>query len=137
LPCKIIDPRARIGRGCLPAARRDFDAAERLDPLRVSPAGFHRPLAARVERKLNMSCLYSSACVYVLTALNLAVYAIPLVIVAYLFIKRIIEAPRAATRAWVPLLFFFAVILLLHGVSELIGPDGWVGLIYILAGAYR
>jgi hypothetical protein len=35
------------------------------------------------------------------------------------------------------LLFFFAVILLLHGVSELIGPDGWVGLIYILAGAYR
>jgi hypothetical protein len=64
-----------------------------------------------------MSCLYSTACVYALTALNLAVYAIP-----------------AAIRAWVPLVFLLAVILLLHGVSELIGPDGWTGLIYILAG---
>jgi hypothetical protein len=81
-----------------------------------------------------MSCLYSSACVYVLTALNLAVYAIPLVIVAYLFINRVIKAPRAAIRAWVPLVFLLAVILLMRGVSELIGPDGWTGLIYILAG---
>jgi hypothetical protein len=31
---------------------------------------------------------------YGLTALSLAVYAIPLVIVAYLFINRIIKAPR-------------------------------------------
>jgi hypothetical protein len=81
-----------------------------------------------------MSCLYSTACVYALTALNLAVYAIPLLIVAYLFIKRVIEAPRAAIRSWIPLLFLLGLILLLHGVSELIGPDGWVGLIYILAG---
>src|SRR5262245_37627233 len=95
---------------------------------------FHRPMAAWVDRKGNMSCLYSTACVYALTALNLAVYAIPLLIVAYLFIKRVIDAPRAAIRAWVPLLFLLGVILLLHGVSELIGPDGWVGLIYILAG---
>jgi len=36
---------------------------------------------------------------YGLTALSLAVYAIPLVIVAYLFIKRVIKAPRAARRA--------------------------------------
>jgi hypothetical protein len=35
--------------------------------------------------------LYSTACVYALTALNLAVYAIPLVIVAYLFINRVIK----------------------------------------------
>jgi hypothetical protein len=81
-----------------------------------------------------MSCLYSTACVYALTALNLAVYTIPLVIVAYLFIKRVIEAPRAAIRAWVPLVFLLAVILLLNGLSELVGPNGWVGLIYILAG---
>ena len=81
-----------------------------------------------------MSCLYSTACVYALTALNLAVYSIPLLIVAYLFIERVIEAPRAAIRAWVPLLFLLGVILLLHGVSERVGPDGWVGLIYILAG---
>jgi hypothetical protein len=110
--------------------------APRLDPLRVSAAGLSPPFggAAWVERKRNVSCLYSTACVYALTALNLAVYAIPLMIVAYLIIKRVIKAPRAAIRAWVPLLLFFAVILLLHGVSELIGPDGWVGLIYILAG---
>jgi hypothetical protein len=65
--------------------------------------------------------------------LNLAVYAIPLVIAAYLFIKKAIKAP---IRIWMPLLFFLTVILLLHGVSELIGPDGWVGLIYILAGVW-
>jgi hypothetical protein len=67
---------------------------------------------------------------YGLTALSLAIYAIPLVIAAYLFIKKAIKAP---IRIWMPLLFLFAVILLLHGVSELIGPDGWAGLIYILA----
>ena len=39
---------------------------------------FHRPLAARVERKLNMDCLYSSACVYGVTALTVAIWAIPL-----------------------------------------------------------
>ena len=81
-----------------------------------------------------MSCLYSTACVYALTALALAVYSIPLVLTAYLLIRRVIEAPRAAIRAWVPLLFLLAVLLLSHGLSELIGPDGWVGLIYILAG---
>src|SRR5262245_47277967 len=34
-------------QGALPAARRDFDAAERLDPLRVSAAGLSPPFAAR------------------------------------------------------------------------------------------
>jgi hypothetical protein len=64
---------------------------------------------------------------YGLTALSLAIYAIPLVIVAW----QVIKAP---IRTWVPLLFFLGLILLLQGVSELIGPDGWLGLIYILAG---
>jgi hypothetical protein len=45
-----------------------------------------------------MSCLYSTACVYALTALNLAVYAIPLVIVAYVFIKWVIKDPRPCGR---------------------------------------
>jgi len=88
-------------------------------------------LAARVEWKLNMACLYSTACVYALTALNLAIYAIPLVIVAYLVIKQAIKAP---IRTWVPLLVFFGVFLLLHGANALIGPDSIMGLIYILAG---
>ena len=81
-----------------------------------------------------MSCLYSTGCVSALTALNLAVYAIPLLIVAYLFINRVIKAPRAAIRAWIPLLSLLAVILLLHGISELSRPDGWIGLLYILVG---
>jgi len=42
---------------------------------------------------------------------------------------------KAPIRTWVPLLFFLGLILLLHGVSELIGPDGMTALIYILAGA--
>jgi hypothetical protein len=59
---------------------------------------------------------------YGLTALALGVYSIPLLIAAYLFINRVIKAPRAAIRAWVPLVFFLAVILLLHGVSDLNRP---------------
>ena len=81
-----------------------------------------------------MNCLYSSACVTALSFVSLAVYTIPLVIVAYLFIRRLIKAPRLAAWLWSPLVFLLAVIFLLHGVSELIGSDGWVGLIYILAG---
>ena len=87
-----------------------------------------------LERKRTLSCLYSHACVSALAALALAVYSIPLLLTAYLLIRRIIEAPRAAIRAWVPLLLLLAVLLLSHGVSGFIGPDGWVGLIYILAG---
>jgi hypothetical protein len=68
---------------------------------------------------------------YGLTALSLAIYAIPLVIVAYLVIGQAIKAP---IRTWVPLLVFFEVFLLLHGVNELIGPDAITGLIYFLAG---
>ena len=64
---------------------------------------------------------------YGLAALSLAIYAIPLLIVAW----QVIKAP---IRTWVPLVFFLAMILLLHGVSELIGPDGMTALIYILAG---
>jgi hypothetical protein len=91
-----------------PAARRNLpqSLAPRLDPLRVSAAGLSPPFGLRAERKLNMSCNYSTACVYALTALNLAVYAIPLVIVAYLVIKPVIKAPRTAIRAWVPCCFY-------------------------------
>ena len=67
---------------------------------------------------------------YGLAALNLAIYAIPLLIVAYLVIKQAIKAP---IRTWVPLLFFLGLILLLQGVSEFIGPEGMTALIYILA----
>jgi hypothetical protein len=41
---------------------------------------------------------------YGLNALSLAIYAIPLVIVAYLVIGQAIKAP---IRTWVPLLVFF------------------------------
>jgi hypothetical protein len=64
---------------------------------------------------------------YVLAALSLAIYAIPLLIVAY----RVIKAP---IRTWVPLLFFLGLILLIQGISELIGPESITALIYILAG---
>jgi hypothetical protein len=75
-----------------------------------------------------MSCIYSSACVYGLTALSVAIYSIPLLFVIW----RVAKAP---IRIWVPLLFFLGLILLIQGASELIGTDGWTGLIHILAGA--
>ena len=74
-----------------------------------------------------MSCISSSACVYGLAALSVAIYSIPLLFVIW----RVVKAP---IRTWVPLLFFLGLILLIQGASELIGPDGMKALIYILAG---
>ena len=103
-----------------------------LNPLRGERC---RSFTWAVERERNMSCVYSHACVSALAALALAVYSIPLVLTAYFLIKRVIEDPRAAMRAFAPLLLLLGVLLLSHGVSGFIGPDGWTGLIYILAGA--
>ena len=74
-----------------------------------------------------MSCLYSTACVYGVTALVVAIWLIPLLISLWLWRK----------RPWVPLLFFLGLIFLIQGVSALIGPNELMGLIYILAGAGR
>jgi hypothetical protein len=92
---------------------------------------FHRPLAAQAERKLNMSCLYSTACVYGVTALTVAIWLIPLLIILWLWRKTHIR------RTWVPLLFFFGLIFLIQGVSALIGPNELMALAYILAGAAK
>jgi hypothetical protein len=113
-----------------PAARRNSSARRQLG---VPVAGSalpveNRPLAARVERKLNMSCLYSTACVYGVTALTVAIWAIPLLITLWLWRKR---------RTWVPLLFFLGLIFLIQGVSALIGPNELMALAYILAGAAK
>ena len=78
-----------------------------------------------------MSCLYSTACVYGVTALAVGAYSIPLLIILWLWRKNPIR------RTWVPLLFFLGLIFLIQGVSALIGPNELMGLIYILAGAGR
>jgi hypothetical protein len=83
-----------------PTARRNSSARRQLG---VPVAGsalpvFHRPLAARIERKLNMSCLYSTARVYGDTALTVAIWAIPLLFILWLWRKNPIR------RTWVPLL---------------------------------
>ena len=91
---------------------------------------FHRPLAVRVERKLTMSCIYSSSCVYGLAALAVGIWSIPLLFVLW----RVVKAPK---RAWIPLipfLFLLGLVLLIQGASELIGPETIMALIYILAG---
>jgi uncharacterized membrane protein len=75
-----------------------------------------------------MSCLYSTACVYGVTALTVAIWAIPLLITLWLWRKR---------RTWVPLLFFLGLIFLIQGVSALIGPNELMALAYILAGAAK
>ena len=92
---------------------------------------FHRPLAARAERKLNMSCLYSTACVYGVTALTVAIWLIPLLIILWLWRKTHIR------RNWVPLFFFLGLIFLIQGISALIGPNELMALAYILAGAAK
>jgi ABC-type transport system involved in cytochrome c biogenesis permease subunit len=92
---------------------------------------FQRPLAARVERKLNMSCIYSSACVYGLTALTVAIWSIPLLFVIWRWVKAPI---RIRDLVFLGLL---GLIFLIQGVSALIGPNVMMGLIYILAGAAK
>ena len=75
-----------------------------------------------------MSCLYSTACVYGLTALTVAIWSIPLLFVIWRWVKAPIR-----TRDLV-FLGLLGLIFLIQGVSELIGPNVMMGLIYILAG---
>ena len=78
-----------------------------------------------------MDCLYSTACVYGVTALTVAIWLIPLLIILWLWRKTHIR------RTWVPLLFFLGLIFLIQGVSALIGPNELMALAYILAGAAK
>jgi hypothetical protein len=101
-----------------PAARRNSPGAANLArPVAGSALPvFHRPFAARVERKLNMSCLYSTACVYGVTALTVAIWSIPIGIRDLVFLG------------------LLGLIFLIQVVSSLISPNVMMGLIYILAG---
>jgi hypothetical protein len=74
-----------------------------------------------------MDCLYSTACVYGVTAFTVAIWLIPLLISLWLWRK----------TPWVPLLFFLGLIFLIQVVSSLISPNATMGLIYILAGAAK
>ena len=78
-----------------------------------------------------MSCLYSTACVYGVTALTVAIWLIPLLIILWLWRKTHIR------RTWVPLLFFLGLMAIIVGASELVGTDGITALIYILSGAAK
>ena len=75
-----------------------------------------------------MDCLYSSACVYGVTALTVAIWAIPLLFVIWRWLKAPIR-----TRDLI-FLGLLGLIFLIQGASELIGPNVMMGLIYILAG---
>jgi hypothetical protein len=66
---------------------------------------------------------------YGLAVLALGAYSIPLLLIGWLWFRTPIR------RTWVPLLFFVGLMAIIIGASELIGTDGWTGLIYILAGA--
>ena len=115
-----------------PAARRNSSARRQLGRTRCGVSRlpvFHRPLAGRVERKLNMSCLYSTACVYGVTALTVAIWSIPLLFVV---IWRLTKA-SIGIRDLV-FLGLLGLIFLIQVVSSLISPNVTMGLIYILAG---
>ena len=77
-----------------------------------------------------MSCLYSSACVYGVTALTVAIWSIPLLFILWRW-----KAPiRIRDLVGLGLI---GLIFLIQGVSALIGPNAMMGLIYILAGAAK
>ena len=99
---------------------------------RSEPPVVYRPFGGRVERKLNMSCLYSTACVYGVTALTVAIWSIPLLFVV---IWRLTKA-SIGIRDLV-FLGLLGLIFLIQVVSSLISPNATMGLIYILAGAAK
>ena len=74
-----------------------------------------------------MSCLYSTTCVYGVTALAVAIWLIPLLISLWLWRK----------PPWIPLLFFLGLIFLIQVVSALIGPNELMALAFILSGAAK
>jgi uncharacterized membrane protein len=74
-----------------------------------------------------MDCLYSTTCVYGVTALAVAIWLIPLLISLWLWRK----------RPWVPLLFFLGLIFLIQGVSALIGPNELMALALIMSGVAK
>ena len=114
-----------------PAARRNSPGAANLArPVAGSALPvFHRPFAARVERKLNMSCLYSTACVYGVTALTVAIWSIPLLFVVIWRLTKAFIGIRDLV-----FLGLLGLIFLIQVVSSLISPNVMMGLIYILAG---
>ena len=97
----------------------------------LTPA-VYRPFGGRVERKPNMSCLYSTACVYGVTALTVAIWSIPLLFVV---IWRLTKASTGIQD--LVFLGLLGLIFLIQVVSSLISPNATMGLIYILAGAAK
>ena len=79
-----------------------------------------------------MSCLYSTACVYGVTALTVAIWSIPLLLVV------IWRLTKASIGIWdFVFLGLLGLIFLIQVVSSLISPNATMGLIYILAGAAK
>ena len=74
-----------------------------------------------------MDCLYSTACVYRVTAFTVAIWLIPLLMSLWLWRK----TPS------VPLLFFLGLIFLIQVVSALIGPNELMALAFILSGVAK
>ena len=79
-----------------------------------------------------MSCLYSTACVYGVTALTVAIWSIPLLFVV---IWRLTKA-SIGIRDLV-FLGLLGLIFLIQVVSSLVSPNATISLIYILAGAAK
>ena len=76
-----------------------------------------------------MSCIYSSDCVYALTALTVAIWSIPLLFVVWLVVKAPIR-----TRDLI-FLGLFGLMFLIPYLGDLVPSNAIMGLIYILAGA--
>jgi hypothetical protein len=117
-----------------PAARRNSSARRQFGETRCGVSAC-RSFTALWRRELgswNMSCLYSTACVYGVTALTVAIWSIPLLFVV---IWRLTKA-SIGIRDLV-FLGLLGLIFLIQVVSSLISPNATMGLIYILAGAAK
>ncbi len=63
----------------------------------------------------------------IFTKLSLLVYAIPLAFVAL----RVLKIPL---RAWLPYLIPVAILLFIRMVDDILGPEFWGVLVYLLVG---
>ena len=71
---------------------------------------------------------------HVVGALSLAVWAVPVLAVAWIVVRTVLKAPF---RSWLPLLVVLGLLLLGQAINALVGPDEMLAIIFLLSGAGR
>ena len=67
-------------------------------------------------------------------ALSLAVWAIPVLAVLWLIMRKVLQAPF---RQWIPILFFAVLFATIYMIGTALGPEEMFAILFLLAGGGR